>query len=98
MQQALRLGTFLNELGGSAEAEIPTPKEPVVLRLGNYLNGSPSAPEAPVPKAETVDAPPAGQVPAEVAMPTVDAGASGTAPVTAAAESGAAAAAHTDGA
>ena len=39
---ALRLGTFLNELGQPKDENAPVP-EPMVLRLGNYLNGSKGA-------------------------------------------------------
>ena len=37
---ALRLGTFLNELGGTHDGESSEPSEPIVLRVGNYLNGA----------------------------------------------------------
>ena len=42
---ALRLGTFLNELGQPKDENAPV-AEPMVLRLGNYLNGSTGAQSA----------------------------------------------------
>jgi len=101
---ALRLGTFLNELGGSSNAEgdsnDPDPRKPLVLRLGNYLNGNavPTPPTSTEVEVPPPPPPPPLPVPAALAaegaptseapLVTIDGAADALAPEASAADEG----------
>jgi len=101
---ALRLGTFLNELGGSSNAEgdstEPDPRKPLVLRLGNYLNGNavPTLPTSTEVEVPPPPPPPPLPVPAALAaegaptseapLVTIDGAADALAPEASAADEG----------